>query len=326
MNKNLFFKILGIISGLLIMAGLFLPYTEQSLWTIDMNNNQIYLSIVIIIFALLPIILYTINKKIEFVYASVGALGFFITVQLVDAISKGSFAAFGIGFYFMLIGIILMAIVTLIFLKGTKVNVLNEQIAPISNNIADPIERKNMDPTYSQGLDNSLSLENPVENGTSNEINNDDEIVEMLGEEIPEYQPENGINPVVSEFTADANLPQEVANEPVDTSQEISSVDNEVAANPTVGTPVEEIATPIEEAATPVEQPTIESSDVLENVIQQEPINVQPVVEEGAQNIVQPVVEESAPQQDELLFNQPEQQEIPQESGESQVDIFGQPK
>ena len=319
MNKNLFFKILGIISGLLIIAGLFLPYTTQSLWTIDMNNNQIYLSIVIIIFALLPIVLYTINKKIEFVYASVGALGFFITVQLIDAITKGSFSAFGIGFYFMLVGIVLMSIITLIFLKGTKVNVLNEQIAPISNNIADPIERKNMDPTYRQNLDTSLSLENQDENVIPDGINNGDEIVETLGEEIPEYQSENGINPVISEFTTDANLPQEVANEPVDTSQEISSVDNEVAANPTVGTPVEEIATL-------VEQPTIESSDVLENVVQQEPINDQPVVEEGAQNIVQPVVEESAPQQDELLFNQPQQQEIPQDPNEPQIDIFGQPK
>ena len=322
MNKNLFFKILGIISGLLIIAGLFLPYTKQSLWTIDINNKQIYLSIVIIIFALLPIILYTINKKIEFVYASVGALGFFITVQLVDAISKGSFAAFGIGFYFMLVGIILMAIVTLIFLKGTKINVLNEQIAPISNNITDPIERKNMDPTYSQNLDNSLPLENQVENIVSEEIDNSEDVIRPLGDEIPEYQSENKVNPVISEFTTDINIPQETANTQINPTQEVSSVENVVETAPAVESSVEVVSVP-------VEQPT-----VIENVPQQQLVSTQPTVENVAPVDARTVVEESTsqesifatPQQSDILFEDSQQQEIPQESQEPQIDIFGQPK
>ena len=346
MNKNLFLKILGIISGLLVISGLFLPYTKQSLWAIDISNNQIYLSIVIIVFALLPIIFYTINKKIEFVYTSVGALGFFITVQLVDAITKGTFSAFGLGFYFILVGIVLMGIVTIILGKKSKVNVLNEQIAPISNNIADPIERKNMDPEYSQSLDNVLPLENENTENVVEDANSNEEEIEALGEEIPEYQPENGINPVVSEFTDDTNMPQEATDTSVESSQDVSNVDNtSPESSPVDQAPVaEEVAVPtvtedVSVAETPVasenvpQQESVGESIAVQEVVAPTVTENTPVASENVpqQEFISPATEvstqpEVAPQQNDIVFEDAPQQEIPQETQEPQVDIFGQPK
>ena len=325
MNKSLLLKILGILGGLFVVVGLFIPYVKvtgfsQSLWQTYVENKQIYLAIIIMIFGLLPIILFLINKKTEFSYTSVGALGFFLIIQIVDTVSNNTFNTLSFGFYVMLIGTILIGVITLLLDKKGKVNVLNEQIAPISNNISDPIERKNIDAIYDQNLNNSVPVEEPLTN-TGNEPLNENNVaavdnlvepIDSLGEEIPDYQPENGVNPVVSEF----NVPQEENNEV----PEVNVVNNQQVEPVNVETVPE----------TPQNiNPTVElANEVMPQSVPEQTVvdNSQPAVEAAPQESifgVQPEITFDEPQQT-LPTN--EQSEIPNVSQEPQVDIFGQPK
>ena len=371
MNKTLFLKILGIIGGLLVITGLFIPYVNvsgisQSLWKTYSSNKQIYLAIIIIIFGLIPIVLYTINKKTEFVYTSIGALGFFLIIQAVDAISNGTFGTLSFGFYSLLLGTVLMGIVTLIFGKASKINVLNEQISPVSNNISDPIEKKNIDSIYNQNLDNSLPVENKspeIEEINQVNDNNSNESIDSLGEEIPEYQPENGVNPVVSEFTADINTqsaPTEV--QPLDSTvpaaapTEVQPLDSTVSAvAPTEAQPLDSTVsevTPTEvqpldstvSEVTPTEVQPLDSTVPEVTPTEVQPLDstvsevssteIQPEATSMAENVIEPLfsgIEMQEPstsdnsQQGDVIFDSP-QQEISDISQGSQVDIFGQPK
>ena len=132
MKKN-FLKILGILSGLFIILGVFLPFIKSgknymSLWNIFLNNKQIYLSIIIIAFGLIPIILYFINKNIEYSYSSDGALLFFIIVEIYGTVSKLGFGALNSGFYLLLFGVILNIIVTTISIKKEKLKSYSNKI------------------------------------------------------------------------------------------------------------------------------------------------------------------------------------------------------
>ena len=125
MKKKNIIKILGILSGLLIVLGVFFPFIKTgeistSLWNIFLNNKQIYLSIIIIVFGLIPIVLYFIDKNIEYSYASSGSLLFFIAVEIYGTVSKLGFQTLNLGFYLILFGVLLNIIVTTISVKKEK--------------------------------------------------------------------------------------------------------------------------------------------------------------------------------------------------------------
>ena len=292
MNKKMIFKILGIVGGVFVVLSLFLPYVKsgsfsQSLWQIYIDNKQIYLAIVIIIFGLLPVVLYAIDKKKEYSYMSVGALLFFVSSQLVNAISSGTFKTLSLGFYFMLVGTILITVITFISEKSSKVKELEEQIAPISNNISNPLERNGLE--ISTNDNNNLS---PVVEPLQNTELQDQPAIDdsmALGEEIPEYQPEDGINPVLAEFSTEP------------TSQETVPTTSDVASVP--------------QDTTPVVQP---------EVVPATP-DVAPVTEVQSQSVPDVQTSPSIMPQPDISFDEPKQNEIP-ESPEPQFDIFGQPK
>lgn len=292
MNKKMIFKILGIVGGVFVVLSLFLPYVKsgsfsQSLWQIYLDNKQIYLAIVIIIFGLLPVVLYAIDKKKEYSYMSVGALLFFVSSQLVNAISSGTFKTLSLGFYFMLVGTILITVITFISEKSSKVKKLEEQIAPISNNISNPLERNGLE--ISTNDNNNLS---PVVEPLQNTELQDQPAIDdsmALGEEIPEYQPEDGINPVLAEFSTEPT-----SQETVPTTSDVTSVPQDT---------------------TPVVQP---------EVVPATP-DVAPVTEVQSQSVPDVQTSPSIMPQPDISFDEPKQNEIP-ESPEPQFDIFGQPK
>ena len=261
MNKNLVFRILGIVSGLLVIVSLFLPYFSLSLWALNAKQHNLYLSVVMIVFAVLPIILYAINKKMEFAYMSVGALAFFLVTQIVDALSSNNLGALGIGFYLLIISVIMMAVSTLILSKGSKINILNEQIASDTNNISDPLKSSGVDAQIAEtkGIVDEVSpnaIDNSIEGipelSSNNELPEDNNSIvdshSVLGEEIPEFQSEDGINPVISEFTSADNA--------------VASNDNQAkeaefpSETPVSEAPVSEAPNPVvEEAVNNVENP-----------------------------------------------------------------------
>ena len=79
-----------------------------------MNQNSIYLPIVIIVFGVLGVLLFSLNFKTEFVYMSTGAVLFQIIVETVNMINQGKFSLFGLGYYLLLAGGVLTGIMTFI--------------------------------------------------------------------------------------------------------------------------------------------------------------------------------------------------------------------
>jgi len=132
MKEKKSLKIFGILGGLLIILGVFVPFikTEEisiSLWNIFLTNKQIYFSIIIVIFGLIPTILYFMDKNIEYSYVSSGSLLFFIVVEIYGTITKLGFHALSIGFYLILLGVIINTIVTTISIKKEKVKTSSDK-------------------------------------------------------------------------------------------------------------------------------------------------------------------------------------------------------
>ena len=328
MNKNLIFKILGIVGGVFIIVSLFLPYVNvvgfsQSLWKTYLENKQIYLAIIIMLFGILPAFLHLINMKVEFSYMSVGALGFFLIVQIVDTISGGTFKTLNVGFYLLLLGTILISISTFVLSKNTKVKVLDEQIAPISNNISEPTQRSGLDAIINDSVNNQnneLGL-NEV-NNKEDVVSNDNQSIETLGEEIPEYQPENGINPVLSEFAISENNQgnNEENNVPVENSQMLNTqVSDKQKEELSVQNSI-----PITETATNINPVTGLSTQATPEVTLEQS-NTSNDVQTTTDNISQNQTFGIQSQPD-LAFDEPQKNEISEVSHEPQVDIFGQPK
>ena len=306
MNKKLVPRIIGMVGGLIIAFSLFIPFVKDagSLWNIFMNNGQMYLVFVIMIFGLLPTLLYGINKKTEYSYMSVGALLFFELLQLANTVSSNSIKSLDIGFYVMFVGILMVAIATFILNKDLKVKVLDEQIAPISNNISDPLERN--------GLEIPIDETNTVNENEGNKILQDvdsNDEIEMLGEEIPDYEPENGVNPVLAEFATEENLQPSTENVevPSDTQTDVKQNETEVAA---ANEPKE----------VPVTQPEVVST--TPEVVSTAP-EIVPTTPEETPKIIPASPDTTS--QPEIAFDESGSAEIPDEQ-EPQFDIFGQPK
>ena len=108
-------NILGIIImafGLLIIAGVFLPYANQfsvtkSLWNIESPSRLIY-----IFLGVLVIILYLFNKNTELAYLTTG-YGFFSSISVI--IEKGGFSGLSVGFYLILISSMVIGILTFLY-------------------------------------------------------------------------------------------------------------------------------------------------------------------------------------------------------------------
>ena len=69
MKKNNLYRVLGILFSALIVVGMFLPYIKEpssSLFELYKNNNQLVLPIVLLLFGVASILLYVLNKYIEF--------------------------------------------------------------------------------------------------------------------------------------------------------------------------------------------------------------------------------------------------------------------
>lgn len=118
MNK-LAFRIIGALAASLIIISVFVPFISaygyfQSLWEINEAVGTLYIPITIIVLGGLGVFLFALNKKTEFIYISFGALLFYLIIETIPIIKQGSFNTLGMGYYFILIGNILIGIMTFI--------------------------------------------------------------------------------------------------------------------------------------------------------------------------------------------------------------------
>lgn len=202
MKNKLIFRILGALSSALIIVSVFVPYMKilnktQSLWYEYTTSGAMYLPIMIIVFGAIPVILFSINKKIELVYSSVGALIFFLIAQTITIVNQGTFGNLNVGYYFLCTGTLLTLIMTFIcnirvkqkkeVVEQPKEESLLNQIDKLygeQNVLNDELQNNNFDgiiqpiQIQSDSVDlQPISLNNNEQLSEVNEINNIPDVI-----------------------------------------------------------------------------------------------------------------------------------------------------
>ena len=96
MKNKLVFRILGALSSALIIASVFIPFVSvtgysQSLWQTHSAVGTIYLPIMIIVFGVIGVLVFSTGFKTELAYASAGGLLFFLIMQTIPVIDQNLF-------------------------------------------------------------------------------------------------------------------------------------------------------------------------------------------------------------------------------------------
>lgn len=126
MNKNLIYKILGALSCALIIVSIFVPFISyegfsQSLFDSYKILGYEYIVYILILACLLGIIIFAIGKHTEISYFTAGMVMFFILREVIEIINNNGFDLLGAGFYFIVIGEILLLIMTILSKKKNNI-------------------------------------------------------------------------------------------------------------------------------------------------------------------------------------------------------------
>ena len=132
MKKNFLQRILGVIFSLVLLVGVFMPYTNgNNLSLINAASfNEKVLAVVLIIFGIVTALLYILNKYTEFALSTSGAVLFFTIIEAVYAVNNNALNQFGIGYYMLLASSLLLIILTIFVVLGKKKNVKEEKVEP----------------------------------------------------------------------------------------------------------------------------------------------------------------------------------------------------
>ena len=122
MKNKLFFRILGALASGLYIFSVFVPLSNISSMTLwDASKGEMYLPIMLIVFGFLGVLLFALNRKIELIYTSVGVALYYLVIQTSTAVGLKVFGNLGMGYYFLLIGTVIMGLMTFICtLKGNE--------------------------------------------------------------------------------------------------------------------------------------------------------------------------------------------------------------
>lgn len=131
MNKKLIFRILGSVAAAMIVVSVFLPFISRSgysssLWENYKSIDSLYLPIMLIVFGVIALVPFLINKKTEFAYMSTGAVLFFVIMTTIDISNQKMFNYLSIGYYLLFIGAILTGVMAFL----TNVSFRNKKVIP----------------------------------------------------------------------------------------------------------------------------------------------------------------------------------------------------
>lgn len=227
MNKKLIFRILGSVAAAMIVVSVFLPFISRSgysssLWENYKSIDSLYLPIMLIVFGVIALVPFLINKKTEFAYMSTGAVLFFVIMTTIDISNQKMFNYLSIGYYLLFIGAILTGVMTFltnVSSKNKKVisetttasssepSVL-EQIDRLYNSPQDiePVQQMTYDPAVAP-VSNVNSIENLNNTQSSNLSDLSTNTALNSIESIPEIVPlgateeKSSVNPVIEQFS-----------------------------------------------------------------------------------------------------------------------------
>ena len=123
MKKNNLYRVLGILFSALIIVGMFLPYIKESassLFKLYKDNNQLVLPTVLLLFGVISLILYILNRYIEFALSTAGAVLFYMITETISLINEDALNQVGIGFILIGAGGILLIINTFLAIIAAK--------------------------------------------------------------------------------------------------------------------------------------------------------------------------------------------------------------
>lgn len=253
MNK-LVFRIIGALASSLIIVSVFVPFISaygnfQSLWEANQTVGMVYIPIMIIVFGIIGVLGFAINIKTEFVYISFGAMLFYLIMETIPILKQGTFNYLGMGYYFLLIGTIIIGIMTFICKLNTrkKVKKIEQENNTEEQSILNQIDKLydgdnsnviNMN-TYPESVKPLSSVQNKIESYESEQVT----VNPVM--EVPQQAPimlepvqelnQNLVNPVVSEFTNQSMINDNIQNQ-IDT--QIESYEREqVTVNPVIEVP-----------------------------------------------------------------------------------------
>lgn len=217
MKRRLVFRILGALASALIIASVFIPFVSvtgysQSLWETHSAVGTIYLPIMIIVFGVVGVLVFSTGFKTELAYASAGGLLFFLIMQTVPVIDQNLFNTLGVGYYCLAIGTLLIIIMAFICGIRVKQKVVKENIVEETKEVSmiDQIDKLYND---------------QIENQNLNETNNLDNIIQPLPiSEISQMPVQNKVEESMK-FTNSESIPLQtinsISNEPLFNSQTV---------------------------------------------------------------------------------------------------------
>ncbi len=338
MRNKLIFRILGALASALIIVSVFIPFVSvtgysQSLWQTHSAVGTLYFPIMIIVFGVIGVLVFSTNIKIELAYSSTGALLFFLIMQTIPIIDQGTFNTLGVGYYCLAVGTVLTGIFAFLCGLKSKKNITENkdntlkqesmlsQIDKLYNNetsqtvempinqldVIQPLQANDISKIQSNEFANHIEpIENslPVEQ-TITDINNEQKMqpISNINDEYPQVQNINNISSVNNDIIPPTMVMEEQKQESISL-QNLSTQD--VVTEQPKPTTIQTINPVVSEFNIPTE--SINESHISNN----------PVIAEfdnGSSKQVgtNPVVDEfDAPQKTSILSQpvQPEQKSI----------------
>lgn len=138
MNNKFMYRVLGALSSSMIIVSVFIPFLKvsgysQSIWE-SLNGDFIFLPILIIFFGSIGILVFSMNKKTEFAYATSGAMIFYSVMRTIEIINQNLLNNLDVGYYFLIIGSILTGIMAYLCNIQLKENFDNIDMSQTSMN------------------------------------------------------------------------------------------------------------------------------------------------------------------------------------------------
>lgn len=250
MKNKLVFRILGALASALIIASVFIPFVSvtgfsQSLWEAHSSVGTIYLPIMIIVFGVIGVLVFSTGFKTELAYASAGGLLFFLIMQTVPVIDQNLFNTLGVGYYCLAIGTFLIIIMAFICGLRVKQKVVKENVeeTPKQVSMIDQIDKLYNDQTENQNVNETNGLDNiieplpisevsqiPVQNNVQMDDNTQTTTINQSSEPVLLQN----LNSVVSETVSN---PQTASSELDNTTSGVNIESNVVLGNNDVNTP-----------------------------------------------------------------------------------------
>ena len=203
MKNKLIFRVLGSLASALIIASIFIPFVSvtgysQSLWETHSALGTIYLPIMLLVFGVIGVLVFSTGFKTELAYASAGGLLFFLIIETVPVINQNLFSTLGVGYYCLAIGTLL--IIVMAFLCGLKVKqkVVTEKVVEDTKQVSmiDQIDKLYNDQTENQNLNENNELNNiiqplPISEISQISVENNSQIENNVGNQIEDLNTES---------------------------------------------------------------------------------------------------------------------------------------